>query len=410
MTRKMKDSGVEWIGEIPEEWEVTKIKNHFLFEKGKNASIYTNEYIGLNAGEYPVFSGQTEDQGIMGKINTYDYDIQECVFTTTVGAKVMTPKFLKGRFSLSQNCLIIKKNGKIDCKYLYYSLYPLFEYEKSLIPSYMQPSLRISDLKKYFIIYNREQTNIANYLDSKSNKIDETIEKQKKVIEKLKEYKQSIITEAVTKGLNPDVKMKDSGVEWIGEIPYIYNIIRFGRIAKVMSNLVNVNEYSKYKQVSPESIEKNTGKLFGCKTVEESGVISDNHLFYEGQILYSKVRPKLNKVTIAPFDGLCSADMYPIETTINHKFLMYYMLSNTFLLQVTMNDNRVKMPKINKEELSSIIVIVPSDKDQQQIVDYLDKKGAAIDKAIYNKEKLIEKLTEYKKSLIYECVTGKREV
>ncbi|WP_419574387.1 restriction endonuclease subunit S, partial [Phascolarctobacterium succinatutens] len=104
--REMKDSGIEWIGEIPKDWERARLKDYFCFEKGKNAQMYTIEYIGRNEGVYPVYSGQTENNGVMGKINKYDYDVDECLFTTTVGAKVMTPKYLTGKFCLSQNCLI----------------------------------------------------------------------------------------------------------------------------------------------------------------------------------------------------------------------------------------------------------------------------------------------------------------
>lgn len=155
----MKDSGVEWIGEIPEEWNSVKLKYFYAFEKGKNAAQYTQDYIGLHSGDYPVYSGQTENNGIMGKIDTFDYDIEECLFTTTVGAKVMTLKILCGKFSLSQNCLIMKQIKKCNNKFFYYILISLFDYEKTLIPTYMQPSLRMEDLKKYafFIPIQNEQ-------------------------------------------------------------------------------------------------------------------------------------------------------------------------------------------------------------------------------------------------------------
>ena len=130
---KYKDSGIEWIGEIPQDWNLTKLKQHYHFEKGKNAVLYTKEYIGQNKGPFPVYSGQTENEGIMGRVNNFDYNEQLCVFTTTVGAKVMTPRLLSGKFCLSQNCLIMIKIGEINEKFLYYQLLSLFDYEKSLI-------------------------------------------------------------------------------------------------------------------------------------------------------------------------------------------------------------------------------------------------------------------------------------
>ena len=141
--REMKDSGIPWIGEIPKGWEYAFLKYYYDFEKGKNAALYTQEYIGNNLGDYPVYSGQTENGGVMGRINTYDYDIPECLFTTTVGAKVMTAKVLRGQFSLSQNCLIMKKIKESSINFFLYALTTLFDYEKSLIPSHMQPSFQI---------------------------------------------------------------------------------------------------------------------------------------------------------------------------------------------------------------------------------------------------------------------------
>ena len=134
------------------------------------------------------------------------------------------------------------------------------------------------------------------------------------------------------------------------------------------------------------------------------------HLFHKGQIIYSKIRPLLNKLIIAPFDGLCSADMYPIETDNNPRFIVYMMLSSTFIAQVKLvTENRVKMPKINQSELCNILVVLPSKSEQEAIAKHLDSKCTQIDNLISLKESKIEKLNAYKKSLIYEYVTGKKQ-
>ena len=149
----------------------------------------------------------------------------------------------------------------------------------------------------------------------------------------------------------------------------------------------------------------------GYNTVEESGVISWNHLFYTGQIIYSKIRPLLDKVIIAPFDGLCSADMYPIETDCNEFFIVFVILSAYFHAQVALvTDTRVKMPKINQNELSSVVVAIPPVNEQNQIADYLKHKCRRADKIIEQRGKIIDTLQNYKKSIVYEVVTGKREV
>ena len=154
-----------------------------------------------NMGEYPVYSGQTEDEGVMGRINSYIYDIDDTIFTTTVGAKVMTPMIIGGKFSLSQNCvLFIKQNKKIDVRYFYYQLFPMFKWEKDSIPSHMQPSLRVSDLNKYSIAFPayEEQVKIANYIEEKTNFIDEFSREIERSISLLNEYKTSLISHAVT--------------------------------------------------------------------------------------------------------------------------------------------------------------------------------------------------------------------
>lgn len=198
---------------------------------------------------------------------------------------------------------------------------------------------------------------------------------------------------------------KDSGVKWIGEIPSHWKAIPFKRVAKVKTNLVHPEDYLSYPQVSPDCIEKESGKLIKYETVEKANVESDNHLFFKGQLLYSKIRPLLNKITIAPFDGLCSADMYPIETTMDTAFLKYMMLSDSFLesVRIVVRD-RVKMPKINQEELSQTILLYPPLTEQLVIATYLDRKSAEIDEHISKVEREIELLKEYKQAEIARVV------
>ena len=256
-----------------------------------------------------------------------------------------------------------------------------------------------------------EQRRIAKYLDAKCAEIDALAADIQTQIDTLEQYKRSVITEAVTKGLNPDAEMKDSGIEWVKRIPNGWSIKRFKYVASVKSNLVSPIGFESYPQIAPDNIEKNSGRLLNYNTVEETGIISGNHLFYKGQILYSKIRPNLNKVIIAPFMGLCSADMYPIETSLNTKFLLYAMLSDYFVDQVSLViQDRVKMPKINQDELGQICVVVPPAELQREISIFLNNRCSDIDNIISKKKDQLSTLEAYKKSLIYEYVTGKKEV
>jgi len=145
-----KDSGIEWLGEIPEHWAFNWLRHLFRFEKGKKAQLYTKEYVGIYPGDFPVYSGQTEGDGVLGHIDTFDYDTNKSILVTTVGAKAMSTKIVKGKYSLSQNCaLFVSKNQELSCIYYEGLLADIFRYERGSISLIMQPSLRFEDLHKY---------------------------------------------------------------------------------------------------------------------------------------------------------------------------------------------------------------------------------------------------------------------
>ncbi len=202
-TVKLKDSGIDWIGEIPEHWEVKRLKDYFILSKGVNSSKYNNDYVKdeANLGEYPVYSGQTENNGLMAMINSFEYNYNKKVMlVTTVGAKAMDLKIVQGKFTLSQNCaLFISKKG-IDTDFQYFYLTQLFREERKVIPTIMQPSLRIEDLKKYFVLLPpiKEQQQIANYLDTKTTTIDKIVKNIEAQIITLKELRKTLINEVVT--------------------------------------------------------------------------------------------------------------------------------------------------------------------------------------------------------------------
>ncbi|QIU91502.1 restriction endonuclease subunit S [Yokenella regensburgei] len=199
----MKDSGVEWLGEVPAHWPMKKISWYFSAEKGKKGQLLTKEYCGSHPGIYPVYSGQTENNGTMGFIDSYEFNTEEdgVLFSTTVGAKAMSLNHLKGKFSLSQNCMIISpRNNNARIRFFFYHFQPLFQYERSLIPEHMQASFRMEDLYQYSIALppKNEQLKIAKFLDHETAKIDNLIEKQQQQIELLQERRTALISAAVT--------------------------------------------------------------------------------------------------------------------------------------------------------------------------------------------------------------------
>ena len=431
--RKMRDSGIPWIGEVPDGWKVGRIKDIIdvltdFTANGSFADLAKNvKYI--DDEDYARLIRLTDlrdnlnNAGVFVNENSYSYLSKSKLFggeilVANVGAYAglfCEMPMINKPATLGPNMFLLKPNKKMLSRYLYYiGISPLVCGQLTVkATSSAQPKLNKTDIKTTYILIPPldMQQKLVYFLDSKCSEIDTLIENLRVRIESVKEYKKAVITEAVTKGLDKDAKMKDSGVEWIGEIPEGWKVVRFKHIASIKSNLVQPDKYMKYPQVAPDNIEKDTGRLLSHQTVEESGIISGNHLFYRGQILYSKIRPNLNKLTVAPFDGLCSADMYPIESKHPTLFMVYLMLSTYFVSQVSLIiQDRVKIPKINQEELGEIKVVVPSQQDMLTIADYLDSKCSEIDALLQNYEAQITTLEKYKKSLIYEYVTGKKEV
>lgn len=200
---KLKPSGIEWLGDVPEHWEIRKISQLFRAGKGKNGQLLTKEFCADNEGIYPVYSGQTENEGIMGYWKRFEFDFGEngVLFSTTVGAKAMDLRQLFGRFSLSQNCMIIWTTSNL-CKtrFFYYHFQPLFKWQRSLIPDHMQPSFRMEDLYSFIIVLPPlpEQTAIVEFLDRETAKVDTLIIEARRTIDLLQERRTALISAAVT--------------------------------------------------------------------------------------------------------------------------------------------------------------------------------------------------------------------
>jgi len=199
----MRDSGVEWLGEVPEHWEVKKASWCFLAEKGSNAQTLTKEYCGQNPGPYPVYSGQTANEGVMGRIDTFEFDFGELgvLFATTVGAKAMHVSHLRGKFSLSQNCLIMKlRNSDFEVRFCFYLISELFRFERMMVSEHMQASFRMEDFYRFPIAQppQSDQKEIAEYLDREMTRFDKLAKLANCQIELLKERRTALISAAVT--------------------------------------------------------------------------------------------------------------------------------------------------------------------------------------------------------------------
>lgn len=421
---KYKDSGIAWIGEIPEHWEVKRAKN--LFKKEKREVSPSDEVITcfrdgiVTLRKNKRLSGFTEsllEQGYQG-VKKGDLVIHQMdAFAGAIGVSDSNGKAT----SVYHCCTPI--NYDIIVYYFSYLLrcMALSGFIQALYRGIRE---RSSDFN--FITFRKqllllpplsEQKQIADYLDKKCALIDESIEKQKTSIEKLKEYKQAIITEAATKGLNKSAPLKNSNIEWIGQIPEHWEVkkLKFVTLCnqKTLSEDTNPEQEINYIEIGSVTNEN------GIETFEtmsfENAPSRARRIVNFGDTILSTVRTYLK--AIAYIDNsydkfICStgfAVFTPKDEIIN-KFLFYCLHSEWFISSVEANSVGISYPAINTTNLINFKILLPPLSEQEEIAAYLDKKCAEIDTAIQGKEKLIEKLTEYKKSLIFECVTGKRKV
>lgn len=267
---------------------------------------------------------------------------------------------------------------------------------------YNSPSIKKSDVEKFLypIPPLKEQERIVNRIESLFFKLNMARKKIEVILNSFEQRRVAILYKAFSGELTKEWREKN------GININSWNVKFFKDVAAIKSNLVNPMEYPQYPHIAPDNVEKGTGKLFNYNTIAEDGVTSGKHRFYSGQILYSKIRPYLSKVIIVDFDGLCSADMYPIEAREDTKYLWYYMLSEFFLTQVANVSSRSVLPKINQKELSEIIVPMCGIEEQKEIVRILDN--------IFEKEKkaqelidVIEKIELMKKTILDQAFHGK---
>lgn len=433
--REMKDSGVKWIGEIPKEWHIVKIK--YLPDKTINNSYTDGDWIEspdvsdegiryLTTGN--IGDGKYKDQGkgfitleTFNRLNckyAYPGDLIISRLNAPYGRSCILPNDYS-EYVLAVDNVILRptENKKYIC---YISQCDGYQHSvEDVAKGTTMKRISRTNLGNIFlpIPTKEEQECIVEYLDAKCSKIDEIIEKQQAIIEKLKEYKLSVIIEAVTKGLNPNVEMKDSGVEWIGQMPTSWDCTTVGMIATVVRGAsprpAGDPLYFNGKDVpwiTVAEVTKGEGKYIdGTETFLTFEGAKQSRIVEEGTLLLSNSGatlgvPKITRIRGCINDG--SVAFYNL--CINQEFLLYLFKGRTFELRKQMQG--YGQPNLNTTIVKKIEVPLPTEPEQKAIVDFLDQKCIAVEKTIKDREKVIDKLQEYKKSLIYEVVTGKKEV
>jgi type I restriction enzyme S subunit len=218
-----------------------------------------------------------------------------------------------------------------------------------------------------------EQHSIVFKIEELLSKLDTSIEDLKTAQQQLKVYRQSVLKWAL------EGRLTNEGLKE-GELPEGWRWVKFGDVHQIKSNLVSPEKFKNFPHIAPDNISKGTARLLNFRTIKEDKVFSPKHRFSKGQILYSKIRPNLAKVIIAPFDGLCSADMYPIESSLDNKFTLYYMLSKFFVDKASNIESRTVLPKINQKGLNEIPFPLCPFNEQRTIVQEIESRLSVADK------------------------------
>lgn len=430
-----KNSDIEWIGSIPSDWKLDKIK--YI------ANLYGRiGWQGLTSEEY-IDEGPFLVTGVdfcKGRI-----DWNSCVHISekrwkqadkiqiknedllitkdgTVG-KVAIVSDLNGKASLNSGVLLIDLKDKNSKKYLYWVLcsdvfWTWFNYKNSGNSTILHLYQKDFNEFIYTLPELKEQKLIANFLDKKCSEIDSVIEKIAKQINLLKDYKNSLITETVTKGLNKNVPMKDSNIGWIGEIPEEWDV------SKIKYSLILMGSGSTPDSSNPLNYDGEinwiqSGDLYGKSYIIETEKTITKYALHGNKSLKRYIAPfvvvamygaSVGNIALSQIDSYTNQACCVMkgDNSLNNKYLYYFLIANRHeMLMLAIGGTQ---PNISQQLIKNLNIIIPQFNDQQEIVDFLDKKCSEIDSVISKKESQLDLIREHRKSLIYEYVTGKKRV
>ena len=426
---KYKDSGIAWIGEIPEHWDKNKIIRLFsIIGSGTTPkSSKEDNYIGsvnwiqsgdINGGYIENCKNTISDTALK-EYPTLKIYKTPFIIVAMYGASVGNISISNIDGCVNQACCVMNET-KQNFKYLFYAMNSVKRYLIYKAEGGGQPNISQDKIKNTWMPIPpfEEQQSIATYLDQKCGEIDELITLQEEMITKLQSYKQSVITEAVTKGLDKNVPLKDSDIEWIGEIPENWDITKIKNHYNVILG----------KMVERNNDSSTGGENYLCAAnIKWNGVDTEiNKKMYFSDVEKEKYLLQYNDVLImeggmagttclyknefSPCYVQNSVNVCRAKKDFNNKFLYYWMYVPYYNGYIDTICNKATIKHYTKEKVQNTPILVPPLSEQQSIANYLDQKCSEIDELISIKQQKIEKLKDYKKSLIFECVTGKRKV
>lgn len=428
----MKDSGIEWIGTIPDSWQLDRLQWHLDEIKESNNPVKTQQVLSLTNKLGVIPYEEKGEQGNKSKENIDEYKLAypDTIVANSMNILIGSVGKCKYFGCVSPVYYVFKpKNGE-NIDFLNY-VFQLTQFQKELrkyANGILEIRLRVSSndiLKRQIAFPSTEgQQRIVSLLDEKLTRIDRLIEIENQQIEKLKEYKQAVITEAVTKGLDKSAPMKDSGVEWIGEIPEDWEVCRVKNIGFTQNGISKSGElfgngypFISYGDVYKHWVLPQTGSGLIESTEKDRKIFSVN----KGDIFFTRTSETIEEVgfssvcfetiTNATFAGfLIRLRPYQPDSIIKSNYAKYYFRANLLRKYLVREMNIVTRASLSQELLGAMSVVLPPPNTQIEISLHLDSQCKKIDSLISIKQKKIDMLNEYKKSLIYEYVTGKKEV
>ena len=415
----MKDSGIPWVGEIPNEWSTYLTSTLFHEHKERNLGLKETNLLSLSYGNIKRKDINTTEGLLPQSFETYNIVSKgDIVFRLTDlqnDKRSLRTGLCKESGIITSAYVTLRSNTGIDTRYFHY-LYHSYDICKVFygLGDGVRQGMNYDDLRKVLVLLPsfKEQQAIADFLDKKCSEIDELISLQEKIIEELKAYKQSVITEAVTKGLNPDVPMKDSGIEWIGKIPSHWQLLPSKRVFRGQKRIVgeSADGYERLALTMRGVIKRDKEDNEGLQPEKFDGyqVLKKNEIVFK---LIDLQNEKTSRVGLSPYIGIVSPAYIIISNNqSDNRFYYYWFLDMYYrLIFNKMGDDGVRS-SLSMADVLNIPIPSILFKEQQAIADFLDKKCSEIDSLIALKQDKIEYLKEYKKSIIYEYTTGKKDV
>lgn len=417
---ELKTSEIDWIGLVPSFWKKDKLFR--LCDKmgsGGTPRSTNEDYYG---GDIPwIQSGDLTD----GYVSETEKKITDEALSSSsakmfpkgtllvamYGATIGKLGIMEMDAATNQACCALQLSKKLNSKYAYYLMLDVRDYLITQSYGGGQPNISQEILKQLHLFYSPlpEQKAIADYLDKACKRIDSIIEIKQKQLERIKTIRKSKIDELVCFGNDKNKQIKETGLSYLPEINKKWNIDRFKDVARLRNEKTDEkSDENNYLEL--EDIDQGTGNLLSTRNTLE--VESKVTKFYKGDVLFGKLRPYLEKYHYAEFDGKCTGEILAFEPfRINGKFLMYLLASKWFIDLCNSMAYGAKMPRVNwNTQLAMVYFPLPSKAEQETIVQQLDILSEKTHKL---KEKLNEQITTlqtYRKSLIHECVTGKKQV